>query len=230
MSTRTNFLLMFPELIVGAEEEGDSTVIDSTNTESEDSEGTNTEGEPQGTDEVNEDKEEEDGRTKALKAERKLKREAEAEAKRLRAENEALKQKDMGELDLAQSQLKVATETSTTLQEKLDRFATGVRNKALNDAIKAEATKQNFIDTSDAIAGVDISEIEIDQDEDDPSLVTIDLKAVTKAVKKLASSKPHFTKTGTSDGHPTGSTFGGSRNGNKPDVELDELRRRYPNL
>ena len=235
MSKINDIISLLPEVILGAEEDGagqsnsdqqqngssDSGQEGTKGTENNSSEGEDENKDTEGT--------QEDGRTKALKAERKLKREAEAEAKRLRQENEALKRKDMDELQRTQAERDDAVKESQAKDDRLQKLITGYRSNALNNAILAEAQKQKFIDPNDALVGVDINEITVNQDEDDPTQVDIDLKAVTSAVKKLATSKPHYINKGTTDGGATGSQFGGSRSGNKPDDDF-ELRQKYPNL
>lgn len=112
--------------------------------------------------------------------------------------------------------------------EKAAKLATAWRDRSIRDAILDEARKLNFIDPSDAL-NIDRSVISYEQDDDDPSDVDIDLKTVTAAVKKLATEKKHLIRTGTDDGHPSGSGFGGS--GKRTQKEKDEeLLERYPSL
>lgn len=177
--------------------------------------------------------EEEDGRVTALKAERRIRREKEAEAKRLKRENDQLKRKDLAETERLQAELKDAQDNSEVTNAKFQKLVDGYRNNAIRDAIVKEAEKLNFIDTSDAVNyfdGVDKIELfAVEQDEDDPSVITIDNKLVTSALKKLATSKPHYISKGTEDGKASGSPFGGSRR--KPDKDEDmKLRELYPNL
>lgn len=114
-------------------------------------------------------------------------------------------------------------------EEKATKLAAGLRRTSLNSAIEKAAEKLGFIDTDDAIAGVEIPDDAIDQDEDDPSDITIDTAAITKAVKALATKKPHFIKAGTEDGDATGNQFGG--NNRKPKKTSDEtLREKYTAL
>lgn len=227
MSNTTSIIDNFPDVVIGAEDDDEGTP---------NLEGSGNEGDPNaaegstGGENPGTGDEGEDGRTKALRAERKLKREAEAEAKRLRAENEALKRKDMEEVDRLKAELNDASSKNTESLTKLEKLTEGFKASAVKAAISAEASRQNFIDVNDALAGVDFSTLVIDQDEEDPSQVTIDLKTVTAAVKKLAASKPHYIKAGTDDGEPTGSTFGGSRKNNSGETSEDTLRNLYPSL
>lgn len=114
-------------------------------------------------------------------------------------------------------------------EEKATKLAAGLRRTSLNSAIEKAAEKLGFIDTDDAIAGVEVPDDAIEQDEDDPSDITIDSAAVLKAVKALATKKPHFIKSGTEDGDATGNQFGG--NNRKPKKTSDEtLREKYQAL
>lgn len=233
METKNNLLDLLPELISGAEEEG--TPPAGENPEGDQGDPGDQEGTPNDTDSGDkpDGTDEDDGRLKALRAERKLKREAEAEAARLRAEVEALKRKEMDDIQLAQAERDDAKNENETIKSRLEKLTTGFRQNAIVNAIKAEAEKQNFIDVSDALSyfeGVDtINQFQVEQDEDDPSVVTLDPKAVASAVKKLATSKPHYINKGTDNGEPTGSPFGGSRRKSPTDDEAT-LRQRYSNL
>ena len=68
-----------------------------------------------------------------------------------------------------------------------------------------------------------------EQDDDDPSVITIDQKSIAAQVKALSTKKPHFIKTGTEDGEPTGSSFGGTKTPKKTN-RSDELKAAYPSL
>jgi hypothetical protein len=76
-----------------------------------------------------------------------------------------------------------------------------------------------------------------EQDEDDPSQVTVDEASVTAAVKELAKTKKHFIQS--EDGGQqqrqrqapkSGSSFGGSGNQNKQTAEQQALVAKYPAL
>lgn len=161
------------------------------------------------------------GLKSALKKER-------AEAKRLARELKALKRAEEDRQLAEQSELEQLKVKAERYEEKVTRLAEGLRTRELNSAITRAAENLGFIDTDDALNGVDISEIPVEQDEDDPSDITIDTKAVERAVKALAAKKPHFLKKGTNDGEDTGSKFGGSRK--KRVNPEDALREKYPAL
>ena len=237
MSKIDDILSLLPEVILGAEEddkgsgpEGDDPTKGSSDSGPGGDQGAGSSQEDDDDeDETPKGTQEEDGRAKALKAERKLHREARAEANRLKAENDQLKRKDMDDLQRTTAERDDALKESQAKDVRLQKLIDGYRSNALTNAIKAEAEKQKFIDPNDALIGVDLTEIAVNQDEDDTTQVDIDLKAVTSAVKKLATSKPHYINKGTKDGNATGSQFGGSRSGNKTDEDA-ELRLKYPNL
>ena len=226
-----NIFSLLPEFIFGAEDDDDPNA-DSTGNDD------NNSGDPGENNDSGDDNgannggtnDEDDGRTKALKAERKLRSEAEKEAKRLARENEELRRKDLDELERTKAERDDALSVRQEDQAKLAKLTEGFRRSAIIKAITDEATKQNFIDVADALAGVDEDSLGVEQDDDDPTQVTIDLKAVASAVKKLATSKPHYINKGTDDGDPTGSQFGGSRRKNKDEDTETTLRNRYPNL
>ena len=116
------------------------------------------------------------GLKSALEAERNRAKANEKELKQLQKEKEERELADKTELEKLQI-------TSKKDKEKAEKLATGYRNRIIGDAIKSAAT--DFIDSIDAIEGVDWSEISYEQDEDDPSVVTVDQKSVEAAVKKL---------------------------------------------
>lgn len=155
----------------------------------------------------------------ALAAERKAAKSATAELKKLQKEKADRELSEKSEVEQAQAKADAAS-------EKVTRLAQGLLNRDLNAAITAAA--KDFIDPEDAIAGVDRSKLVFTQDEDDPTDITIDEKSVMNVVKALAAKKPHFLKTGTSDGDATGSQFG--TKGNKNKGGDDQLKELYPAL
>lgn len=166
------------------------------------------------------------GLRSALAKERRERARLEKEAKaRARADEEAdLKTKS--DIEQAQAREKKAN-------DKLTKLVDGYRNSAVDRAIEKAASAANFVDTNDALAGVDRSLISVEQDDEDPSVVTIDAKSVERAVKRLASDKPHWLKQaggGTTDGKPTGSGFGGGKSGGDDKSREATLREKYPSL
>lgn len=178
-------------------------------------------GEPQGEPGDNNSGPDVAGLKSALEKERKANREKEKELKALRKAKEAEENAKKSDLERAQAE----AEANKT---KAERLAEGFLRNSLHTAIRNEAQKLGFIDVEDAIAGVSRDDLSFEQDEDDPSDIDIDMKSVTKAVKALAAKKPHFIKTGTEDGEPSGSQFGGSKQ--KKKTSDDQLRDKYPSL
>jgi len=159
----------------------------------------------------------------ALERERQDKRAMQQELKELRK----LKQeKDAREL-AEKSELERAQIEAETERKRSGLLAAGFLNERLNNEIRVIAQKHNFVDVEDAISGVDRTSIAYEQDQADPSIVTVDAKSIEKAVKDLAARKPHFIKPGTDDGEPSGSQFGARK---KKDSGNNDYKQLYPGL
>ena len=161
------------------------------------------------------------GLRKALAEERKARK---ADAKALKAFQLEKEDRELSE----KTEKEQAEIRADKAAEKLTRLAAGYLKTSTDAAISKAAEKAGFLDTDDALAGVDRESLGIEQDDEDPSKVTIDVKAVEKAVKALALRKPHFVKTGTDDGERTGSTFGGSKP--RKQSSDDALKAKYASL
>jgi len=159
------------------------------------------------------------GLRSALRKERAERKAHEAELKELRKEREERELADKSEAEKEKIRADKAT-------ERVTKLATGLLNDKLDSAIRAAA--KDFIDPTDAIAGVDREALVYEQDSDDPSKITIDAKSIERAVKAVATAKPHFLKTGTDDGEKTGSQFGGTKK--TESTKADDLRALYPGL
>jgi hypothetical protein len=154
-----------------------------------------------------------------------------------RAANKA-KEKELKRLQRQQEDAELAKKDETEAErlrreraeERLTKLASGYLKTRLDQAIRDAATKLNFVDVNDALAGVDREALTFEQDEDDPSDVTIDEKSVAREVKALATRKPHWVKAGTDDGEPTGSTFGGAGRRKGKGTNEETLRSKYPAL
>jgi hypothetical protein len=158
---------------------------------------------------------------KTLDAERRITKKQDRELRSLRASKES---KD-AEKDETIEDTKARELAATARAEKL---AAGLLKRDIDTAIKEAARDLKFIDVEDALNGVERSAIVFDQDDEDPTDIDIDIDTVKAAVKKLATSKPHFLNRGTDDGEATGSQFGGSRKTKKQGEEA--LRELYPSL
>jgi hypothetical protein len=158
---------------------------------------------------------------KALRAERKLRREAE---KALKASQRA-KEDETSTKETEQAQQREAAAA-----QKSERLAARFLDTALEGSIVKAATKLKFRDVDDAVTQINREDIDWEQDEDDPSKVTIDGDSVTAAVKALAKKKPYLLATEGAGEGASGGQFGGA-SGNKPDGLTEEaLRSTYPAL
>lgn len=113
-------------------------------------------------------------------------------------------------------------------EEKLSKLAPAFKRDKVERAILAEAGRQHFIDPSDALTLYSEIADEVEQDEDDPSQVTIDEKMIARKVKELASRKKHLVGSGTPDGQKTGSSFNSRTDGGGTTKDEEErLRQQY---
>jgi hypothetical protein len=226
-----NWLTLLPEVIIGAEDdatgtEGDQKTSESSSSDSskdnkastgsaskDSSEATNDDGH----DDANDPKV--IGLKTALETERSTRKAQDKELAKLRREKEERELAEKTEVEQAQIKADKAV-------ARADKLAAGLLDRDLNDAIRTAA--EAFIDPTDAIEGVDRKKLVFEQDPDDPSNITIDKKSVERAVKDLATRKPHFLKQGTEDGEPSGSTFGGNQRKKKTADET--YKERYPSL
>lgn len=215
---------LLPEFIFGFEGEEDGDSGDSSNDSGNDS------GEQNGaagssSDSSSKHDDADDPNVKGLKAALETeRRERKALEKKIKAAEKVQEEAALAEKSEAERE-KIRAEKA---EEKATKLAAGFVRKSLDSAIDAAAKKAGFIDTDDALKGVDRSDIPVEQDEDDPSEVTIDTKAVERLVKALAAKKPHFIRTGTEDGEATGSGFGGSKP--KKKTAQDQDLENYPSL
>lgn len=220
---------LLPYMIIGAEDgDGEAEGGESGSGESGDGDGDGDSGEGGGEsgsgsgDSEGGDKPDVTGLKSALEKERAANKQKDKELKALRKAKEAKENAEKSDVERAE------TERATAVA-KAEKLAEGFLRTNINGAIRRAAEKAGFIDPDDAVGSINRDDITFEQDDDDPSDVDIDQKSVDKAVKALATKKPHFVKTGTSDGEPSGSQFGGSKQKGKKSSD-DELRERYPSL
>lgn len=155
----------------------------------------------------------------ALEKERKLRRQAERDARKAKKSTKPPEQKqaedDETKQELAKSQTKISL------------LAQGFLDSKVEAAVLAEARKQGFIDPTDALINSVLKEVDADQDEEDPTDVEVDLESVVDAVKALAKKKQHLVGKGTAT-TKSGSKFRGKGNEDKgSDAALVEY---YPSL
>lgn len=168
---------------------------------------------------------------RALRAERKLKRAAEKENRALRKAQEDRDSQDQQTTDEAREEAQLE-------KTKSARLAARLRISEENNAITKHANLLKFIDVDDAISLISRDDLDVDQDEDDPSIITIEETSVVDALKDLARRKPHLLRGENEEEQeeeddprklPTGSKFGGSKK-KKRDADEAELRDLYPAL
>jgi hypothetical protein len=167
------------------------------------------------------------GLKSALEKERTDRKAMEKELKALRAAEEKRTAAEKTEIERA-------TDTATKESAKVQKLAAGFRKNAVNSAILKAAGEAKFRDPSDALRVEVLDAIGVEQDEDDPSNVTIDPATVTAAIKALAKSKPHYLAT--DDGKQqkqtpkSGSSFGGGAPQSNMTADEQALAKRYPAL
>jgi len=173
-----------------------------------------------------------EGLKKALKTERELRKKMQKGQKLTERENRRLKK--------AQDDLKAAEEGEVAAAKKsADEAAAKVKNlgeklkqSALERAITEAARKAKFRDPDDVITQLqrnNFAGIDIDQDDEDPSDIEIDAASVEKAVKAVATAKPHWL-IAAGDGSPSGGSFNGGKPGGKGGDKNKEFAERYPAL
>jgi len=175
-------------------------------------------------DEEKEDKdkpENTDALKSALRKERNLRKKFEREHKAMAKKLEDVDSKEKSETDQAK-------ENASKAESKAQKLAAALKTKAVDNAILKVAQKLKFRDVDDALKLVDRGEIDVEQDEDDPSVIELDEASVKSALDALAKAKPHLIL---ADGQEdkSGSKFGGSRKSQK-EVDEDALIEKFPAL
>lgn len=157
----------------------------------------------------------------ALQKERRAAKQAQRDLKA------ALKRLD--ELDNKEkSESEKAKDEATKAAQKAEKLAKRLKTTAVDNAIIKLGGKLKFRDIDDALKLIDRDSIEVDQDDDDPSDISIDEGSVETALKELAKKKPHLiVAEGQED--KSGSKFNGRKQSQK-EIDEEELRSRYPAL
>lgn len=150
---------------------------------------------------------------------------AKENAKRLAAFEKAQQEKE----DAEKSEIQRLTDQSTRASEKLQKLAAGYRSSKVEAAIIKAAGDAKFTDPTDALRPEVLAAIGVEQDEDDPTRVTVDEDSVKAAIKELAKAKPHYLAQQQKTTAPSGSKFGGNNNTQAPSQE-QQLRQLYPAL
>lgn len=161
---------------------------------------------------------------KALRNERRSRRALEKEIKGFRKSQEDAEAKDQSETEKAKKEAESERVKALRLAQKL-------RSQAIDNVVLKLATNLKFRDMDDALKLLDRDDIEVEQDEADPSDITVDEKTIKTALEELAKKKPHLILAD-GDTDPSGSKFGGSKTGPKKDedAEREKLIARYPAL
>lgn len=226
MDENEKFWSLFAGVILGAEGDGDDGADDGDDgdddgDDSDDGDNDDNDGDDKGDKDKAPTQADIDALKAALEKERRLNKRLNRRQTIEQKNKSAEDNKEQEDLASAQNREREAT-------AKAEKLAAGLLQRDINSVIEKIARDLKFLDPDDAIAGVDRSIIESDQDDEDPTDILVNEETVRDAVKALAAKKPHFIRTGTDDGEPTGSPFGGRR-GKKKSSD-DELRDLYPAL
>lgn len=230
--TRNSWWNYLTQPIIGFDEEGEGTGSSSEGAnegagkleekpgEGQGSAGTGNEGAGEG--------EDTSGLKSALQKERADRKAMEKELKALRKERE-------DRANAEKTEIQRATDSEAATKTKVEKLAAGFRKNALQQAVLKAAAAAKFRDPSDALRPEVLTAISVEQDEDDPSVVTIDEKTVAEAIKNLAKAKKHYLLPEGGEEKQrrvpkSGSSFGGS--GNQSNLTADEqaLIQKYPAL
>lgn len=207
----------------GSEGEDDGPEEEEDPSENEDESSTEDEDESEESEDDDEDKTKDTtGLKSALRKERMARKKAEREIRRLKSKEKPPpkpeKDKDEGQSE-SNPDTAVAEARATRLAQKL-------RVTAVDSAILKFGEK--FKSQDELLALIDRREIDVDQDEEDPSEIEVDLESVEDAVKALSKRSPHLLKT-TRAGSKSGSKFGGSKKKSSTASD-EELKKKFPAL
>lgn len=153
-----------------------------------------------------------------------------ADRKKLEKDLAAFQRKQKAAEDAEKTEVERLKGENELVNSKTAKLAAGFKQNALETAILKAAGAAKFRDPSDALRAEVIAAIGVDQDEDDPSKVTIDAATVTQAIKDLAKAKPHYIAGPEKTTVKSGSNFGGGTTTPKGDEALAELKRKFPAL
>jgi hypothetical protein len=205
--------------ILGFEDEGEGAGAGDEGTEGEPGEGQEAEGEP---DDKSGKVDDTAGLKSALEKERADRKKLEKELKIFRTAKQAADDAEKDDVDRLTAERDRAA-------EKAVKLAAGFKTSAVEAAVIAAAGKAKFRDPSDALRPEVLSIIGVEQDDDDPTKVTIDAASLDQAIKDLAKNKPHYIGIEEKKLPKSGSTYGGKPSDGKGDANA-ELKRKYPVL
>lgn len=225
--TKNNWWKILTEPIIGFDEEGEGGAGAGEGSGEGDGTGEGGSGEGDGSgagaEGANGQGEDVTGLKSALEKERKDRKALEKELKTFRTAKQTAEDADKSEVE----RLKGENERTSARATKL---AEGFKSSAVRTAVLEAAGKAKFRDPSDALRPEILALVGVEQDDDDPTQVTIDSATVNQAIKDLAKNKPHYIATEEKRLPKSGSSFGGSGGGNKGDAERAALMEKYPVL
>jgi hypothetical protein len=207
----------------GSDDEDDGSEGEEDDSESEDESSDDDEQEDQESEDDDKDKTKgTDGLKSALRKERMARKKAERELRRLKSTE---KPPPKPEKDKKEEESESSPDTAVA-QAKATRLGQKLRTSAVDKAILQFG--ERFKSQDELLALIDRREIDVDQDDEDPSEIEVDLESVEDAVKALAKRSPHLLKT-TRAGSKSGSKFGGSKKKSSTASD-DALRKQFPAL
>jgi hypothetical protein len=165
------------------------------------------------------------GLKSALAAERAINKGLKNDTKELKRLQKLVEEAELKD----KTELEKATAAQKKADEKAAKLAVRLRDQAVDAAIERAARKLKFRDPDIALQLVSRADLGVEQDEDDPSDITVDQKKVDAAVKKLADDKKYLVGE-EGDGDPTGSKFGSGSGKSKKELTAEALKAKYPSL
>jgi len=117
----------------------------------------------------------------------------------------------------------------TKAENNLKGLADYVKQLKVNSEITKLASELKFIDPEDAVLQVDRSAFAVEQDEENPANIEVDLMELKKALKTLSTKKPHLIATAPNNQPPSGGSFRKPPSNSGTDEET-LLRNRYSAL
>lgn len=139
----------------------------------------------------------------ALQKERRARKEADRKLRKLEKLVTEQGDKEKSESDKAKEQ-------ASTAESKAQKLAVQLRDRVIDNAIIKVSGKLKFRDVDDALMLINRDDIDVEQDEDDPTQIELDEGSVETALQALAKKKPHLILAD-GQGEPSGGKFGGSR-------------------
>lgn len=152
-----------------------------------------------------------------------------ADRKAMEKKLQAFEKAQQEKADAEKTEIERLTDQGSRSTAKLQKLAEGFRTTKVEAAIIKAASDAKFTDPTDALRKEVLDAIGVEQDEDDPTQVTVDEATVLAAIKKLAKDKPHYLGATKKVLPPSGSKFGGNQ---APQQQTQEqaLRAQYPAL